>query len=285
MERRTRGGTRSGAGGRDHVPMTPQEFEVFYIAEYPKLVKFLMVRMMASFAEAEDAVQEALGNFFRRSKTGEVADYPVKLARHGRKPGAGRGVRSPAPFGAGRTGIGDTPPPRLRRPVLAGRAICRRPRLRADGNGALRARSDACRTGMGDRGPAAAAGPLGGTCTGWPGRRDDSGVPGRVRSSSSEGVRWPFCVRGRSGGSLQARSCVRGTCAGEWMYPAAFCWPACWLLRRADRRLPRRLRRRRSMPRPRPARTDQDSRRRWYRAGVVSQRRLPPPPGLPGTAA
>jgi RNA polymerase sigma factor (sigma-70 family) len=63
------------------VPMTPQEFEVFYTAEYPKLVKFLTVRMMASFAEAEDAVQEAMGNFFWRSKTGEVADYPAAYVR------------------------------------------------------------------------------------------------------------------------------------------------------------------------------------------------------------
>ncbi len=40
-----------------------------------------------------------------------------------------------------------------------------------------------------------------------------------------------------------------------------------------------------SMPRARPARTDQDSRCPWYQTGVVSQRQPRPPPGSPGTVA
>ena len=73
MERRTRGG----AAGRDHAPMTPQEFEVFYKAEYPKLVKFLMVVERARSDEAEDAVQKVMVDFFRRLEAGEAVDDPA----------------------------------------------------------------------------------------------------------------------------------------------------------------------------------------------------------------
>jgi DNA-directed RNA polymerase specialized sigma24 family protein len=40
-------------------PTTPDQFETFYSAEYPKLVKALMV-VGATFEEAEDAVQKAM---------------------------------------------------------------------------------------------------------------------------------------------------------------------------------------------------------------------------------
>src|SRR5271170_6274627 len=105
---------------------------------------------------------------------------PVKLTRHEGKPGARPGVRGPARIRTWWDDAGHTPPPRLRYPVLARAAVYGRPRLRADGNGAIGARGDACRAGMGDRGPAAAAGRRGRTHPGRFGCRDDRWIPGRA---------------------------------------------------------------------------------------------------------
>lgn len=77
MKRRTRDSVR----GRDHAPMTSQEFEVFYKAEYPKLVGFLRVVMRASIDEAEDAVQKVMEDFFRRCKAGSVIGNPPAYVR------------------------------------------------------------------------------------------------------------------------------------------------------------------------------------------------------------
>jgi RNA polymerase sigma factor (sigma-70 family) len=52
--------------------MTRQQLEVFYNAEYPKLVKILMV-VGASIDEAEDAAQKAITDFARRSRAGQAA--------------------------------------------------------------------------------------------------------------------------------------------------------------------------------------------------------------------
>jgi RNA polymerase sigma factor (sigma-70 family) len=73
--------TRSGAAGGDHALMTPREFEVFYEAEYPKLVKFLVVAERASFDEAENAVQNAMMDFLRRSRAGTAVDHPAAYVR------------------------------------------------------------------------------------------------------------------------------------------------------------------------------------------------------------
>jgi len=52
-------------------PLTLEQLEVFYAAEYPALVKILVV-LHATTEEAEDAAQKAMADFARRSKAGEV---------------------------------------------------------------------------------------------------------------------------------------------------------------------------------------------------------------------
>ena len=48
--------------------MRLEELEAFYTVEYPKLVKILVL-LDATIAEAEDAVQKAMTDFVRRSRT------------------------------------------------------------------------------------------------------------------------------------------------------------------------------------------------------------------------
>ncbi|MGH3205985.1 MAG: RNA polymerase sigma factor [Streptosporangiaceae bacterium] len=60
--------------------MTPRQFEAFYKAGYPGLVKFL-VSSGASLGEAEEAVQEAMLDFCRRSKAGQVISHPTAYVR------------------------------------------------------------------------------------------------------------------------------------------------------------------------------------------------------------
>jgi RNA polymerase sigma factor (sigma-70 family) len=62
-------------GGAAAAParhVTPGQLEAFYTAEYPKLVKILVV-MDATVEEAEDAAQKALADFFRRSRAAQAA--------------------------------------------------------------------------------------------------------------------------------------------------------------------------------------------------------------------
>lgn len=57
-------------------PMKSEQLEAFYIAEYPKLVKILVI-FDATIEEAEDAAQKAMADFVRRSKTAAPPDHPV----------------------------------------------------------------------------------------------------------------------------------------------------------------------------------------------------------------
>jgi RNA polymerase sigma factor (sigma-70 family) len=58
------GGT--AAAATRHI--TPSEFPAFYVTQYPKLVKILVV-MGATLPEAEDAAQQALKDLFTRVRT------------------------------------------------------------------------------------------------------------------------------------------------------------------------------------------------------------------------
>ena len=72
---------RAKRGGAATVrPMTIEEFEAFYTAEYPKLVK-LLVFFDAKIEEAEDAVQKAMADFIRRSNTTETPEHPAAYVR------------------------------------------------------------------------------------------------------------------------------------------------------------------------------------------------------------
>jgi RNA polymerase sigma factor (sigma-70 family) len=51
--------------------MTLEQLEMFYTVEYPKLVK-LLVLLDAEIAEAEDAAQEAMVDYARRSQTAQA---------------------------------------------------------------------------------------------------------------------------------------------------------------------------------------------------------------------
>jgi RNA polymerase sigma factor (sigma-70 family) len=57
-------------------PMTLEQLEAFYTAEYLKLVKLLVV-FDATIEEAEDAVQKAMADFTRRFKTAKAPDHPA----------------------------------------------------------------------------------------------------------------------------------------------------------------------------------------------------------------
>ena len=61
-------------------PMTLEQLGAFYATEYPKLVKIL-VFFDATIEEAEDAVQKAMTDFARRSKTAGAADHPASYVR------------------------------------------------------------------------------------------------------------------------------------------------------------------------------------------------------------
>jgi DNA-directed RNA polymerase specialized sigma24 family protein len=64
----------SAAAPARHV--TRAQLEAVYAAEYPKLVRLLVV-MGATMEEAQDAAQEAMMDFFRRSRAGEAFSSPA----------------------------------------------------------------------------------------------------------------------------------------------------------------------------------------------------------------
>jgi len=57
-------------------PMTLEQFEEFYRAQYLRLVKFLVL-LDATVQEAEDAVQKAMLDFWTRCRAGKIPRYPV----------------------------------------------------------------------------------------------------------------------------------------------------------------------------------------------------------------
>lgn len=57
-------------------PMTPERLEAFYTAEYPRLVKTLVV-FGATVEEAEDAAQKAMADFTKRSRTEQAPAHPA----------------------------------------------------------------------------------------------------------------------------------------------------------------------------------------------------------------
>lgn len=57
-------------------PMTVEQLEEFYNAQYPRLVKFLVL-LGATVEEAEDAVQKAMLDFTIRSRSGKGPEHPV----------------------------------------------------------------------------------------------------------------------------------------------------------------------------------------------------------------
>jgi RNA polymerase sigma factor (sigma-70 family) len=61
-------------------PMTFERLEAFYTDEYPKLVKILAV-LGATIEEAEDAAQEAMADFTKRSRTEKAPDRPAGYVR------------------------------------------------------------------------------------------------------------------------------------------------------------------------------------------------------------
>ena len=76
MERRTR----DGAAAATTRPMTRQQFEAFYKEQFPRLVKILMMSR-ASLGEAEEAVQEAMLDFCRRSRARQAVSNPAAYVR------------------------------------------------------------------------------------------------------------------------------------------------------------------------------------------------------------
>ncbi len=58
------------------LPMTLEQLEAFYTAEYPKLVKTLVV-LGATIEEAEDATQKAMADLVRRYRTAVSPHHPV----------------------------------------------------------------------------------------------------------------------------------------------------------------------------------------------------------------
>jgi RNA polymerase sigma factor (sigma-70 family) len=61
-------------------PITREQLEAFYTAEYKKQVKIL-VSLDATVEEAEDAVQKAMMDFARRSQAGQVPDHPASYVQ------------------------------------------------------------------------------------------------------------------------------------------------------------------------------------------------------------
>ena len=57
-------------------PMKLEQLEAFYAAEYPKLVKILVL-LDATVEEAEDAAQKAMADFAVRSKTAKAPTHPT----------------------------------------------------------------------------------------------------------------------------------------------------------------------------------------------------------------
>jgi RNA polymerase sigma factor (sigma-70 family) len=63
-------------------PLTAGQLEVFYAAEYPRLVKLLMLLFGASIEEAEDGAQKAMLDFAQRSaSTGACIHNPAGYVR------------------------------------------------------------------------------------------------------------------------------------------------------------------------------------------------------------
>lgn len=62
------------------LPRTPQQLEAFYTAEYPKLVKFLVL-FDATIEEAEDAAQKAMADLTKRSRTAGAPEHPATYVR------------------------------------------------------------------------------------------------------------------------------------------------------------------------------------------------------------
>jgi RNA polymerase sigma factor (sigma-70 family) len=56
--------------------MTPEQFEEFYTAQYLRLVKFLVL-LDATVQEAEEAVQKAMLDFWKRCRSGKAPEHPV----------------------------------------------------------------------------------------------------------------------------------------------------------------------------------------------------------------
>jgi RNA polymerase sigma factor (sigma-70 family) len=61
-------------------PITREQFEAFYAAEYKKQVKILVIRG-ATVQEAEDAVQKAMMDYAKRSQTAQAPEYPAGYVR------------------------------------------------------------------------------------------------------------------------------------------------------------------------------------------------------------
>jgi len=79
MERMKKGCDR----GAPAFPLTSGQLEVFYAAEYPKLVKLLMLLFGASMEEAEDAAQKAMMDFAQRcGSAGRPSLGARSLRRH-----------------------------------------------------------------------------------------------------------------------------------------------------------------------------------------------------------
>jgi RNA polymerase sigma factor (sigma-70 family) len=57
-------------------PMTPEQFEGFYTAQYLRMVKFLVL-LGAAVEEAEDAAQKAMLDFWTRCRSGQIPEHPV----------------------------------------------------------------------------------------------------------------------------------------------------------------------------------------------------------------
>lgn len=66
--------------GHRRAPLTLEQLEVFYTAEYPKLIKIL-VFLDATVEEAEDAAQKAMADFAKRSKAAGIPDHPASYVR------------------------------------------------------------------------------------------------------------------------------------------------------------------------------------------------------------
>lgn len=83
MERMRKGCDR----GAPASPLTAGQLDVFYAAEYPKLVKLLMLIFGASMEEAEDAAQKAMMDFAQRcgsagARIRNPAGYVRRAATH-----------------------------------------------------------------------------------------------------------------------------------------------------------------------------------------------------------
>ena len=57
-------------------PITLEHLEKFYTAQYPRLIKFLVL-LDATEQEAEDAVQKAMLDFWTRCRSGKAPEHPV----------------------------------------------------------------------------------------------------------------------------------------------------------------------------------------------------------------